>query len=76
MHSKKYEELMLRFAQELHEVGVTDTMKGLIQDQYEQHPNVISVSTGPQTVSRFTYRHNGYLIEATKKIELTIKKCT
>ncbi len=72
---EKYLELIRKFAQELHAVGVTDTMKGLISDQCEQHPEVISVSTGPQTVAKFVYRHDGYIIEATNVVQLSIKKC-
>ena len=66
---------MRKFSQELHEVGVTDKMRDLITDKCETHPNVISVSTGPTTSSRFVYRHGGYVIEAKKTIELSIKKC-
>ena len=71
---EKYLELMRKFSQELHEVGVTETMKGLISDQCEQHPNVISTSTGPQLVAKFTYQHDGYLIEARNIVELVVKK--
>ena len=75
MHREKYLELMRKFSQELHEVGVTDSMCELIGDQCEQHPNIISTSTGPITVSKFVYRHAGYLVEAENTVKLTIKKC-
>ncbi len=75
MHREKYEELMRKFAHELHEVGVTEEMKLRISDQCDKHPNVISTGTGPTTISRFVYRHDGYVIEAKSTIELTIKTC-
>jgi hypothetical protein len=74
MHAKKYEELLLRFALELNEVGVTDEMLSLIKAQFERAPNIISTSTD-ETVARFTYRHNGYIIEAKQNVELVVKKC-
>ncbi len=75
MHREKYLELLRKFAQELHEVGVTESMKERIQDQCEQHPNVISTGTGQVVVSRFVYRHDGYVIEAKNLVELTVKTC-
>ena len=76
MHSETYQELMRKFAQELHDVGVTGEMKERINDQCEQHSHIISVGTGPTTISRFVYRHGGYLIEAKNTVELTIKTAT
>ena len=73
MHKEKYEELMLRFAKELHDVGVTESIKGRVSDQYEQHPNVVSVGA-EEAVRKFTYRHDGYTIEATQTVKITIKK--
>ena len=75
MHREKYMELMRKFSQELHEVGVTESMKERITDQSEQHPNVISVGTGQVIVNRFVYRHDGYIIEAKNTVEFTIKTC-
>jgi hypothetical protein len=76
MHRETYQELMRKFAQELHEVGVTEEMKERINDQCDIVPHVISVGTGPTTISRFVYRHGGYLIEAKNTVELTIKTAT
>ena len=73
---EKYLELMRKFAQELHDVGVTENMKGLISDQCEQYPEIISAKTGPQVVAKFVYRHNGYVIEAKNVVELSVKKCS
>ena len=75
MNREKYEELMLRFAKELHDVGITENMRGRVSDQYEQHPNVISVGA-EETVRKFTYQHDGYMIEATQTVKVIIKKCT
>ena len=75
MHKEKYEELMLRFAKELHDVGVTDELKALVQDQMDRTPNVVSCGSEVKT-DRFTYRHGGYLIEADRSVRMTIKKCS
>ena len=74
MNKEKYEELMLRFAKELHDVGVTDEMKKTIESQYDRQPNVISCSSKEDT-DRFVYIHEGFRIEAVRKVELVIKKC-
>lgn len=73
MHKEKYEELIRRFSQELHEVGVSENLKGLIQDQCDRMPNTTSVSADVAT-DRFTYRHDGYMIEAVRMVKLVIKK--
>ena len=75
MNRVKYEELLRKFAQELHDVGITERVKGLVEDQFEAHPNVVSAGSGQVVVKRFLYRHGGYLIEAKNTVELTIKKC-
>ena len=74
MHKEKYEELLLRFALELNETGVTDDMLELIKSQIERAPNV-AVADATQSTNRFTYRHDGYLIEAKQTVELVVKKC-
>mgnify|MGYP001018488218 CR=1 FL=1 len=71
---EEYEKLMLRFALELSEVGVTENMGKLIADLCMSAPNRIGASA-EEVVARFTYRHNGYLIEAKQTIELVIKTC-
>jgi len=74
MHKEKYEELVRRFTQELHEVGVTGSLRDLITDQYERTPNTVSASVDEVT-DRFTYRHDGYMIEAVRMVKLVVKKC-
>tara|TARA_A100001011_G_C14276819_1_gene829659 strand:- start:858 stop:1091 length:234 start_codon:yes stop_codon:yes gene_type:complete len=72
MHKEKYEELVRRFSQELHEVGVSENLKGLIKDQGDRTPNVI-VTSAEETTDRFTYRHEGYMIEAVRTVKLVVK---
>lgn len=74
MNKEKYEELMLRFAKELHDVGVTENMKKLVEDQYTRTPNVAGCGFD-ETTDRFVYRHDGYMIEAVRTVKLTVKKC-
>lgn len=75
MHKEKYEELVRRFSQELHDVGVSENLKGLVKDQGDRTPNVIAVSAD-ETTDRFIYRHDGYMIEAVRTVKLVIKKST
>jgi hypothetical protein len=74
MHNKKYQDLILRFAKELHEVGVTENMKKIAEDQYTRSPNIASVGSD-ENIRKFCYRYDGYMIEATQNVKLTIKKC-
>ena len=74
MNKEKYEELLLRFALELKETGVTDNMIALIKAQINRAPNVVSAASSEDT-NRFTYRHGSYLIEAKQTVELVVKKC-
>ena len=73
MNNEKYEELLLRFAKELHDVGVTDGVKKQVEAQYSRHPNVASCSADEVT-DRFTYQFGGYMIQATRTINLVVKK--
>lgn len=73
MHKEKYEELMLRFAKELHEVGVTEDMKKIIESQYTRTPNLSNPHT-EEVTDRFAYRHDGYMIEAVRTVKLCVKK--
>jgi len=73
MHKEKYEELIRRFSQELHEVGVGENLKGLVKDQCDRTPNTASASVDVVT-DRFTYRHDGYMIEAVRTVKLVVKK--
>ncbi len=75
MNKEKYEDLMLRFAKELHDVGVTENMKKLVEAQWTRTPNV-SGALAEESTDRFTYRHDGYTIEAVRTVKLTVKKCT
>jgi hypothetical protein len=74
MNKERYEELMLRFALELHEIGVNDYVKGLVEDSITRSPNTVS-ATGEDITRRFTYRYNGYMIQAEQTVKLTVKKC-
>ena len=75
MNREKYEELMLRFAKELHDVGVTENMKKLAEAQWTRTPNTGGVLTEENT-DRFVYRHGSYVIEAVRTVKLTLKKCS
>jgi hypothetical protein len=72
MHKEKYEELLRRFSQELHEVGVSENLQGLIKDQGDRTPNVVATSA-EETTDRFTYRRGGYMIEAVRTVKLIVK---
>tara|TARA_B100000131_G_scaffold168602_1_gene162987 strand:+ start:9651 stop:9878 length:228 start_codon:yes stop_codon:yes gene_type:complete len=74
MNKDAYKDLMLRFAKELDEVGVTDNSKKIIQDQYTRTPNIVSCSN-EEVVKKFHYRHNGYMIEAVQTTKIVLKKC-
>jgi hypothetical protein len=75
MHKEKYEELLLRFAKELHDVGVTENMKKLVEAQYTRTPNLSNPHT-EEVTDRFSYRHDGYMIEAVRTVKLLVKKCS
>ena len=74
MHKEKYEELILRFAKELHDVGVTENMKKIVESQYTRTPNLSNPNT-EEVTDRFSYRHDGYMIEAERVVKLTIRRC-
>jgi len=74
MNKEKYKDLLLRFAKELNDVGVTEDMQKIVEAQYSRTPNITSVNAD-ETTDRFTYRHDGYIIEATRSIKLVVKKC-
>ncbi len=74
MNKEDYERLMKRFALELAEVGVTEDMLKIITARLERAPNAASVCSEENT-DRFTYRHNGYMIEAERTVKLVVKKC-
>jgi uncharacterized radical SAM superfamily Fe-S cluster-containing enzyme len=72
MNNEKYEELILRFAKELHDVGVTDDMKKRVQDSYERTPNIAGISVN-DVIKKVYYHHDGYAIEAKCTVELSVK---
>ena len=74
MHKERYQDLMLRFAKELHEVGVTGDMQEIVKSQMDRVPNVASVGA-EEDVRKFYYRHDGYTIEAVQSVKFVIKKC-
>ena len=74
LNKEKYEGLMLRFAKELNDVGVARELVDLIGDQLERMPNAASVCND-QVADRFTYRHDGFMIEATRTVSLVLRKC-
>ena len=73
MNKEKYEELMLRFAKELHDVGVTDKLKKSVETQYNKHTNIASCSSEEAT-DKFQYRFGDYQIEAQRSVKLVVKK--
>ena len=73
MHKEKYEELLLRFAKELNDIGVTEDMKKIVEAQYTRTPN-LSNPGAEEVTDRFSYRHNGYMIEAMRTVKLAVKK--
>ena len=74
MSATVYKDLMLRFAKELDEVGVTENLIKCAHDSFRRTPNLASY-TNEQGVRKFHYRYNGYLIEAIQTVKLTVKKC-
>ena len=74
MHKEKYEEFLLRFAKELHDVGVTEDMKKIVEAQYTRTPNLANPHT-EEVTDRFVYRYDGYMIEAVRTVKLLVKKC-
>ena len=74
MHKDMYRDLILRFAKELDEVGVTEDMRKLIEAQYERTPN-IGACDASENVKKFCYKYDGYEIEAIQNIRLVVKKC-
>ena len=73
MHKEKYEDLMLRFAKELHEVGVTENLTKIVHAQIDRTPNAASAWIEEAT-RKIHYQYDGYSIEAVRTIKLTVKK--
>ena len=74
MNKEEYDKLLLRFALELSETGVSEELIGLVKAQMDRAPNVASAGS-EETTDQFTYRHNGYMIEAKRTVKLTVKRC-
>ena len=74
MNQEKYKDLMLRFAKEMHEVGVTENMQKIVDAQIERTPNTVSAGV-EDTTRKFYYQHAGYSIEAVQSVKLTLKIC-
>jgi len=74
MNDEAYRALMLRFAKELDEIGVTENMRKLIEDSCKSAPNR-SYASAEETTGRFVYRHDGYMIEAKCTMTVVVKKC-
>lgn len=75
MNKEKYEDLILRFAKELHEVGVTENMKKSVEAQWIRAPNIVA-TLAEENTDRFVYCYDGYLIEAIRSVKIVIKKST
>jgi len=74
MHKEEYEKLLVRFATELAEVGVTPIQLELLRDTFGRAPNIASANQS-ETVADFQYKHNGYTVQAKKTVEITVKNC-
>lgn len=73
MSKKAYEELMLRFAKELHDIGVTENMRKIVEAQYSRTPNLASCGSC-EAVKKFYYQFEEHSIEATQEIKLSLRK--
>ena len=74
MNKEKYEDLMLRFAKELNDVGVSENLKNIVKAQYDRTPNISGVERD-ENVRKFVYRHDGYEIEAIQNVKIEGRKC-
>jgi hypothetical protein len=75
MHNEHYKELLLRFAKELHDVGVTENMRNIVISKVDRVPNVASAGAEIDS-AKFVYRHGDYMIEAVQVVKLSVKKCS
>jgi hypothetical protein len=74
MNSERYKDLMLRFAKEIHEVGVNENMIKIVHAQVDRTPNIVSCGT-EDVVRKFYYQYDGYMIEAVQTVKITLKTC-
>ena len=75
MSKERYKDLMLRFAKELNEVGVTDDMIKRAHSSFDRTPNLAGYKTH-EDVRKFYYRFDGYSIEAVQSVTINVKKST
>ena len=74
MNKEEYDRLLKRFSLELSEVGVTDEVIEIVKTQIDRTPN-IAASSSEASTDRFIYTHNGYTIEAERRVKLVVKVC-
>ena len=74
MNDEAYRDLMLRFAKELDEIGITERMRTHIEGLCQSAPNRIGASA-EETTDHFVYRHDGYMIEAKCTVTVVVKTC-
>ena len=74
MSKDRYRDLMLRFAKELDDVGVTANLIKCAHDSFKRTPNLAGYSRD-ENVRKFYYQHDGYSIEAIQTVKLTVQKC-
>jgi hypothetical protein len=74
MNKEAYETLILRFAKELHDVGVTEDMKKIVEAQWTRTPN-LGGALAEEKTDKFVYSHDGYMVEAVRTVKLIVKKC-
>ena len=74
MNQEQYNKLLLRFALELKEVGVTEDMLKIIAARTDRAPNAAS-ACAEESTDRFTYRHNGFMVEAERTVKIVVKTC-
>tara|TARA_X000001388_G_scaffold72304_1_gene62841 strand:- start:965 stop:1198 length:234 start_codon:yes stop_codon:yes gene_type:complete len=74
MNKEEYSKLLKRFALEISEVGATIDIVELVNSQIDSKPNLVSASAESVT-DRFVYRHNGYMVEAERRVKLVVKVC-
>ena len=73
MSRDRYKDLMLRFAKELSEVGVTEDMTKRAHSSFDRTPNLAGFNTH-EDVRKFYYRFDGYIIEAVQTVTINVKK--
>ena len=73
MSKEVYEDLLLRFAKELHQVGITEDLIQRAKSSFERTPNLAGYKNS-EDVRKFYYQYDGYSIEATQTVMLEVKK--